>query len=184
MNKTELETMKTNLNAPSSLKAVALGVTLAVLVSSARAQSNTTERIGIYDSRAVAVAYAGSSFQQTKMSELVSRQKQAKAAGDKKELARIEAEGRAWQAALHRQGFGTAPVDDLLTNISQALPTIQAEAGVTQLISKWNEPELKKHADAERLDVTMKLVDAFHPSERQRRHAIEIQTKKPVKPKE
>ena len=99
-------------------------------------------------------------------------------------LARLEAEGRAWQAALHRQGFGTAPVDDLLTNISNALPTIQAEAKVTQLISKWNEPELKKHAGAEKIDVTMQLVDAFHPNERQRQHAIEIQTKNPAKLKE
>ena len=184
MNKTELGTMKTNLNVPSFLKAAALGVTLAALTSTARAQTNTTERIGIYDSRAIAVAYAGSSFQQTKMKELVSQQKQAKAAGDKREIARLEAEGRAWQAALHRQGFGTAPVDDLLTNISNALPTIQAEAKVTQLISKWNEPELKKHAGAEKIDVTMQLVDAFHPNERQRQHAIEIQTKNPAKLKE
>lgn len=184
MNKTELGTMKTILNVPSFLKAVVLGVTLAALTSTARAQSNTTERIGIYDSRAVAVAYAGSSFQQTKMNELVTRQKQAKAAGDKKAIARIEAEGRAWQATLHQQGFGTAPVDDLLTNISNALPKIQAEAKVTQLISKWNEPELKKHASAEKIDVTMKLVDAFQPNERQRNYAIEIQKKKPAKLKE
>lgn len=184
MNKTELGTMKTILNVPSFLKAVALGLTLAALTSTARAQTNTTERIGIYDSRAVAIAYAGSSYQQARMNELVRQQKQAKAAGNKKEIARIEAEGRAWQAALHRQGFGTAPVADLLTNISNALPTIQAEAKVTQLISKWNEPELKNHASAEKIDVTMKLVDAFHPSERQRRHAIEIQTKEPVKLKE
>lgn len=184
MNKTELGTMKTNLNVPSFLKAAALGVTLAALTSTARAQSHAAERIGIYDSRAVAVAYAGSTSQQAKMNDLVRQQKKAKAAGDKKEVTRLEAEGRAWQAALHRQGFGTAPVDDLLTNISNALPTIQAEAKVTQLISKWNEPELKKHAGAEKIDVTMKLVDAFHPSERQRRHAIEIQTKKPAKLKE
>lgn len=184
MNKTELGTMKTKLNLPSFLKAVALGVTLAALTSTARAQSNTTERIGIYDSRAVAVAYAGSTFQQAKMNDLVRQQKQAKAAGNTKEIARIEAEGRAWQATLHQQGFGTAPVDDLLTNISNALPTIQADAGVTQLISKWNEPELKKHAGAETIDVTMKLVEAFHPSERQRQHAIEIQTKQPVRLKE
>lgn len=159
-------------------------VIYATIASTASAQTATTERIGVYDSRAVAVAYAGSSFQQAKMNRLVSRQKQAKAAGDKKAIARIEAEGRAWQATLHRQGFGTAPVDDLLTNISNELPMIQADAGVTQLISKWNEPELKKHAGAEKIDVTMKLVDAFHPNERQRKHAIEIQTKKPAKLKE
>jgi len=176
--------MKTNLNLPTFLKATVLGVALATLTFTARAQSNLTERIGIYDSRAVAVAYAGSSFQQAKMSDLVTQQKKTKADGDKKQIARIEAEGRAWQAQLHQQGFSTAPVDDLLTNISNELPQIQADAGVTQLISKWNEPELQKHASAEKVDVTMKLVDAFHPNERQRQHAIEIQKKKPSKLKE
>lgn len=176
--------MKTKLNLPPFLNAVVLGVTLATLTSTARAQSNVTERIGIYDSRAVAVAYAGSRFQQAKMNDLVSQQTKAKAAGDRKAVVRLEAEGRAWQAQLHRQGFGTAPVDDLLAHISNELPKIQADAGVTHLISKWNAPELKKHASAEQIDVTMKLVDAFHPSERQRQHAIEIQKKKPAKLKE
>ena len=184
VNKIGLRTMKTKLNLPPFLKATVLGVALDTLTSSTRAQSNVTERVGIYDSRAVAVAYAGSSFQKAKMNDLVSEQKKAKAAGDKKAIARIEAEGRAWQAQLHKQGFSTAPVDDLLAHVSSELPKIQADAGVTQLISKWNEPELKKHASAERVDVTLKLVDAFQPSERQRNYAIEIQKKKPAKLRE
>lgn len=184
VNENELRTMKTKLILPTFLKATVLGVALATLTSAVRAQPNVTERIGIYDSRAVAVAYAGSSFQQAKMDDLVNQQKKAKTAGDKKAIARIEAEGRAWQAQLHQQGFSTAPVDDLLEHISNELPKIKADAGVTQLISKWNEPELRKHAGAEKVDVTMKLVDAFHPTERQRQHAIEIQKKKPAKLKE
>lgn len=184
VNENELRTMKTKLILPTFLKATVLGVAVATLTPTVRAQSNVTERIGIYDSRAVAVAYAGSSFQQAKMSNLARQQQEAKAAGDKKEIARLEAEGRAWQAQLHRQGFSTAPVDDLLAHISIDLPMIQTDAGVTHLISKWNKPELKKHASAEKIDVTMKLVDAFHPSERQRHHAIEIQKKKPAKLKE
>lgn len=166
-----------------SISAV-IAIAFTTLTSAAGAQSNVTERIGIYDSRAVAVAYAGSTFQQAKMNNLVSQQKKAKAAGDRKANARLEAEGRAWQAQLHRQCFGTAPVDDLLTHISNELPKIQTDAGVTQLISKWNQPELKKHASTEKVDVTMKLVDAFHPTERQRNYAIEIQKKKPAKLKE
>jgi hypothetical protein len=181
--------MNTALRLTSLRKATTLAVALAAIATSALAQpiparTNVTERIGIYDSRAVAIAYAGSSFQKAKMNELVSRQQKAKAAGDKREVASIEAEGRAWQAQLHRQGFGTAPVDDLLAHVSSELPKIQADAGVTQLLSKWNQPELKKHAHAGQVDVTMKLVDAFQPSERQRRSAIEIQTKKPAKLKE
>jgi hypothetical protein len=118
------------------------------------------------------------------MKELVRRQNKAKAAGDKEAIASIEAEGRAWQAQLHRQGFGTAPVDDLLAHIANEVPRIQQDAGFTLLISKWNKSELQKHPSAAQIDVTMTLVDAFHPGELQRMRAIEIQTKPPVKLKE
>ncbi|MEQ2007146.1 MAG: hypothetical protein ABMA26_10130 [Limisphaerales bacterium] len=147
------------------------------------APAKPKERIGVYDSRAIAVAYAGSAFQQQKMKDLTARHQQAKAAGDAKETARLEAEGRAWQAALHRQGFGTAPVDDLLAHIAGELPRIREAAGVTPLISKWNQPELAKHTNAERVDVTMQLVDAFRPTETQRKRAIEIQQHRPVRVK-
>lgn len=138
----------------------------------------------MYDSRAIAVAYAGSAFQQQKMKDLTARHQQAKAAGDTQATARLEAEGRAWQAALHRQGFGTAPVDDLLAHITGELPRLREAAGVTTLISKWNQPELARHPNVERVDVTMQLVDAFRPNETQRKRALEIQKHRPVSVKE
>jgi len=139
------------------------------------------QRIGVYDSRAVAVAYAGSTFQETRIKDLQARFERARRAGDAQETARLEAEGRAWQAALERQGFGTAPVDDILAHIASELPRIQQAFGVTNLVSKWNKAELDKHPKAERVDITMSLVDAFCPNETQRRRAIEIQKKQPVK---
>lgn len=142
------------------------------------------ERIGVYDSRAIAVAYAGSAFQQQKMQDLTSRHQRAKAAADTQGIARLEAEGQAWQVALHRQGFGTAPVDDLLAHIAGELPHICKAAGVTTLVSKWNAPELARHPHAERVDVAMQLVDGFRPNETQRKRALEIQKHRPVSVKE
>jgi hypothetical protein len=142
------------------------------------------ERIGIYDSRSIAVAYVGSAFQEKKMKELKNQFEKAKEAGDAKEVSRLKAEGRAWQAQLHRQGFSTAPVDDLLIHIAGDLPRIREAAGVTRLLSKWDKVELAKHSKAERIDVTMQLVEAFRPTEKQRQHAIEIQKRKPVKLKD
>ncbi|HNY47877.1 MAG TPA: hypothetical protein PKN64_13030, partial [Casimicrobium sp.] len=86
---------------------------------------------------------------------------------------------KAEQAALHKQGFGTAPVDDLLAHVAAKLPKIQTDAGVARLISKWNSAELAKLTQAERIDVTMQLVDAFEPNDKQRKYAIEIQTREP-----
>jgi hypothetical protein len=153
------------------------------LAAPSQAQSNpptVKRRIGIYDSRAVAVAFAGSAAQEKEMKELREAHQKAKAAGDSKTVARLEAEGKARQAKAHQQAFSTAPVADLLAHITNALPDIQKAAGVTALISKWDEAELKKHAGAETVDVTMPLVDAFHPTERQRKSALEIQKHKPV----
>jgi len=142
------------------------------------------ERIGVYDSRAVAVAYAGSTWQVKKMKELTAQLKKAREAGDTNQVSRLEAEGQAWQSDLKRQGFGTAPVEDLLAEIADDLPTILEAAGVTSIISKWNKTELDKHPHAVQVDVTMRLVDAFQPNETQRRRAIEIQKMKPQKIKE
>jgi len=136
-------------------------------------------RIGVYDSRAVAIAYAGSSFQQQKMTALKAAHQRAKDAGDSAEMSRLSAEAKAQQAALHKQGFGSAPIDDLLAHIAAKLPKIQTDAGVARLISKWNSAELAKHTQAERIDVTMQLVDAFEPNDKQRKYAIEIQTREP-----
>jgi hypothetical protein len=145
---------------------------------------SSPERIGIYDSRAVAVAYAGSAFQEEKMNDLRNQLRKAKEAGNTREVSRLEADGKGWQAQLHRQGFGTAPVDDILAHISSDLPGIQQSAGVSVLVSKWNQPELDRHPKAERIDVTLQLVDAFHPNEKQRNRALEVQKKSPVKVKE
>lgn len=142
------------------------------------------ERIGVYDSRAVAIGYAGSPFQLEKMRIRKAQLDQAQKAGDTKAVTRLKAEGQAWQTTLHQQGFGTAPVDDILNHVSGELPKIQKDAGVTRLVSKWNKPELKRYPGADRIDVTMMLVDAFRPSETQRTRAIEIQQKPPVKVRE
>jgi hypothetical protein len=48
------------------------------------------------------------------------------------------------------------------------------------LVSKWDEETLAQYPSAELVDVTMRLVDAFQPTERQRQHAIGIQTQEPI----
>jgi len=138
------------------------------------------ERVGIYDSRSIAVAFAGSAAQEQELRELKAAHQKARTADDRKEMARLEAEGKAMQQKAHQQAFSTAPVDDLLAHITNALPDIQKAARVTALISKWDQAELKKHPGAETVDVTVPLIDAFHPNERQRKHALDIQKQKPI----
>lgn len=142
--------------------------------------ANPKERIGVYDSRAVAVAYCGSALHNASLAPLMADFAKAKAAGDQKHIAELNAEGKARQQRLHLQGFSTAPVDDILDQIKDELPAIKEKAGVTALISKWDKAGLAKHINAEVVDVTMALVEAFKPNERQRKSAITIQQHDPI----
>jgi hypothetical protein len=81
---------------------------------------------------------------------------------------------------MHMQAFSTAPVDDILEHIKDSLPEIKQKAGVTTLVSKWDQEALARYPSAELVDVTMMLVDALHPNEQQRKHAIEIQKQAPI----
>jgi len=145
-----------------------------------RLTAKTTYRIGVYDSRAIAAAFAGSEHFKRWMSGLHAKYKKAKFAGDQKRVVELEAEGSARQRQLHKQGFGTAPVDNILKQIEDRLPSIKQKANVRSLVSKWDEETLAKHPSADRVDVTMELIDALNPNARQRKSAIEIQKHKPI----
>ncbi|MFH1080758.1 MAG: hypothetical protein V1766_10975 [Pseudomonadota bacterium] len=158
-----------------------LTVGLAVHADETATQDKQTrERIGTYDSRAVAVAYAGSALHNKSISTLMRDHEKVKAAEDQKRVAALEVEGAARQQLMHKQGFSTAPVDNILEQIKGRLPAIKEEAGVTDLVSKWDKASLAKYKDAELVDVTMALVDAFSPNDRQRKSAIEIQKHDPI----
>ncbi|MGD1979109.1 MAG: hypothetical protein PVJ98_06945 [Akkermansiaceae bacterium] len=152
--------------------------------SEKRDTGTSVARIGIYDSRAIAVAFVGSKVYQAtagkKLAEMMADYKTAGAAGDQKRMEELKATGAAQQALLHRQGFSTAPVDNILAHIKGQLPAIRKKANVSTLVSKWDKKVLAKHQSAERIDVTMDLIEAFKPNEKQKKRAIEIQKRDPV----
>jgi hypothetical protein len=47
-------------------------------------------------------------------------------------------------------------------------------------VSKWDKANLAKHPSAELVDVTSALIDAFNPSDRGRKYAIDIQKHDPI----
>lgn len=148
------------------------------------ALTNSTPQVGIYDSRAIAVAFVGSPVYKTtdgkKLDEMMSELAKAKAKGKQKRVAELEAWGKAQQAQLHKQAFSTAPVDDILKHIQDQLPGIKKSAGIDILVSKWDKEALETHKAAKTVDVTPALIDAFYPTERQRKSALEIQKHDPI----
>ena len=115
---------------------------------------------------------------------LINTNDKAKAEGNQTRVAELEAWGKALQIRLHKQGFSTAPVDDILKHIKDKMPEIAKSAGVGPIVSKWDKETLAKYKSAEQVDITMALVDAFHPTEGQLKAAIDIQKKTPISLKE
>ena len=64
--------------------------------------------------------------------------------------------------------------------IADALPGIRRTANVDALVSMWDDKALANYPGADRVDVTPALVDAFQPTERQRKTVEEIRKKKPL----
>ena len=137
-------------------------------------------RVGIYDSRAVAIAYAHSDLNEARLKAKMAEMEKAKAEGDTKKIAELEAWGPAQQAKLHRQGFGAAPVDDILEHIKDKLPQICKQADVAAVVSKWDKKALKRYKSAELVDVTDLMAAEFGPDEKVLRTIEQIKKKKPV----
>jgi hypothetical protein len=139
-----------------------------------------TQRIGVYDSRAIAVASVGSEYYAHHIQPLEDAFRKAKSEGNAELIKELEPKVWARRKETHRQAFGTAPVDNILVYIKDQIPAIAAEAGVGPIVSKWDSDTLSKYKAAQRVDVTMRLVKAFKPNQRQFKHAVEIQKHTPV----
>jgi hypothetical protein len=142
-------------------------------------QSETVGKIGVYDSRSIAIAYGGSEFFAEWFQDLQRRHDGAEAADEEELVAQLAAEAHAKQEQMHKQGFSTAPVDDLLEHIKNKIPEIMESHGVIALVSKWDEEGMAAHASAEKVDLTMDLVKAFDPDKRQLKGAREIMKQEP-----
>jgi hypothetical protein len=121
-------------------------------------------RVGVFDSRAVAVAYGSSKFLQEQYQQLKKAFDQAESSGDKERAERIKAEGKAGQERLHLQGFGTASVKKYLDLVKDKIPAVAKNARVDFIVSQW---EVAYQSPAvEVVDITDDLVKGFEPNER------------------
>ena len=168
-----------------ALAALAAGLTTgAAILAGAPAQKaqRAALRVGTFDSRAVTAAFAASEIFDRQLRQLQQEHQKARAAGDEEKVKKLEAQGKAQQEQFHRQGFGTAPVDDILAHIKGELPAIAKRAGVDVIVSKW--AITYSAADAQFVDVTDLIVEPFKPNERTKRIIRELRDKPPAPPEE
>lgn len=117
-------------------------------------------RIGVYDSRAIAIAFAPSKYNPVK--ENMKKYQRAKADGDKNKVKKLEEWGKKHQRQLHRQGFSIVPVNDLLEHVKEEMEGVAKKANVDAIVRKCD----FVGNNVEVVDVTDELVKLFDPSEK------------------
>src|ERR1039457_6506090 len=159
---------------------VSSAVALCVMAGAAafgQSKENTL-RIGVYDSRAIAVAYGNSTEFRKSLEGITADYKKAKEAKDDKRVKEIETQMKAKQRRLHEQGFSTGSVAPIMAKIKDSLPEVAKKAGVDVIVSKWEvnyqSPGIKV------VDVTDDLVALFHVSPKALEWVKGIKTQPPV----
>lgn len=156
---------KRNANRGSWFVLMTLGAGLILMASvSANAADDAGKtpertRVGIYNSRAVALAFYRSESWQKQVSQHMAESKKAKEAGDKKREAELQTWGDGGQDRAHRQVFGDAPIDNILATMTNSLPQIEKQAKVQKIVAKP-----PKDAAVEVVDVTSLMVEQFRPT--------------------
>ena len=112
-------------------------------------------RIGVYDSRAIAIAWART--EHNPVGEKMAEHREAEAAGDEDRVADLEAWGEMHQRKLHFQGFGRYPVDEYLKPIEDEMAKLMEEKDLDAIV--WMCHARGEHVET--VDITLDLVDLY-----------------------
>jgi hypothetical protein len=158
-----------------------LGFAGRTLAGGAEAKGAAAEKVGVYDSRAVAYAHFWSPAASRERDAAIAAGKAAKAAGDTAEFQKRSAAMAALQKKMHEEVFSSAPATEALAALAPRLPALHAELGVARLVSKWDTKALRQVPEANRVDVTDRLVREFiTPTEKQQKVLDSMKTKEPI----
>ena len=149
-----------------------------VALSAVAADAPAKVKLGVYDSRAIAIAWARTPAFAESMKQLRADFMSAKEAKDEKRAQELEQQGQWMQVRLHQRGFSTAGAADLLGELKSSLPAIAKEAGVIAIVSKWELPF--SDPAVELVDVTSQVVGLFHPGEDMQQIIRELKNQPPV----
>jgi len=173
---------------------VLAGLAAYTTVGAQQPQENTSGsklRVGTFDSRALVMAYYSSEAFNRDNERLKAEYEKAKAAGNEKRVKEMEAAasnptlgGEGWpphpaqQELIHKQGFSTWPVDNLLEKINGKIPEIAKQANVDIIVCKWD--IVYQRSGVEFVNVTDLMVKPFNPDEETLKGVKEIQEQDPV----
>jgi hypothetical protein len=157
-------------------------ILLGLFISSGnKTNAQTKVRIGVFDSRAVAIVFYQSKFSNVKenFGTLHTKMKEAKEKDDKDAIAKIEREASLRQVMMHEQGFGRGSINNVTGAIKDKLAQLAKSENLSVIVSKWE--LVFSGADVVSIDVTEKIVDFFEPNEKIKSMMKEIMESEPLK---
>jgi hypothetical protein len=125
--------------------------------------SSPSVRVGLFDSRFVALAYYRSEHGMKAARALREELERARSSRDTKRVRALEAKGPALQNLMHQQVFGNLSIPNVMAMLQTHLPQIAEDAGLSLIVSKWEVQYVV--GDFELVDITLRLVELFDVDE-------------------
>ena len=124
---------------------------------------STKLRIGIFDSRCIAVAYGRSAGFMNEMDSIRTAHTKAKEKGNTELVEELEQLGPTKQVLLHQQVFSNGSIKNILEKLREKFPALAKDNEVKMILSKWEIPFADE--SIELIDVTDQLTVLFNPDE-------------------
>ena len=134
-------------------------------------------RIGIFDSRCIAMAYGRTDFLK-EMDSIKIKYAKAKEEGNKELVEELERLAPTKQLLMDQQGFSTGSILNIMEKVKDKLPSIAKDNNIKFIVSKWE--VMFTDESIELVDITDQLVEFFNPDEATRKIIEEIKAMKPV----
>jgi hypothetical protein len=115
-------------------RSILMVAVLVALVAVPLVSAAETLRVGVYDSRGVAIAWGNCGEFRAKIDAMKAEHAAAKAAGDTARANELGEEGPWLQERMHMQGFGNLPVDDILEGRDEMMAGVAKAAGVVAIV--------------------------------------------------
>ena len=151
---------------------------LLVFISIEKSYSQNKIRVGIYDSRFIAVAYYNSKYFKL-MPEVTQKMKTAKEKNDTTEMSNINKEMSLRQRFIHEQGFGKGSVCYIIEEMKDKISELAKNEKLNIIVSKW---ELNfKGSNVEIIDITEKIANLYEPTNNIKEMIKDFNNNEPVK---
>lgn len=141
------------------MKAVYTTLIIALMIAGICSTASSKQKIGVYDSRIVAIWYFNTQEFKESNSKKMQEYQEAKKNNDTNKMNELKDYFPLLQRVLHDKGFGRGSVATIMEKRKADIDAFAEAEKLTALVSMWELNYLAK--GAEKVDVTLKLLKAL-----------------------